>query len=560
MPAEESEPIRDQDPKTERAVRLDYVANGCILAAATVAIGVSLIANGVVSSSHPLLFLILLVLTLLAKLLKIEVQRDVFMYCQLPPLFIAAVLLSPAEAAIIAALGVAAREFYIRRLIPRLRTVFLKSRDRHSLNFTHRLILWLVEPLVPVGALPKYGSNAGTDPESSEAAAQTARPDKVIILEDLVVLPVLHAFVPGVLFHYFAGVFGIGENSGLFYLLFAGVFFLAIIINFLYYEAIDTLVEGHKFGSGISVLRSLLPLEFVTIAVSTGAVFLYYAAASNSAELVLITLVLAAMLVAYWRIQYARVTRERVTFGGLANLTLRLAKRHHATGTHMAAVARYAFVVARRTGLSFKEQRLAYQAGLIHDAGKVEWPGPLLDGTITKPTDEDWELMKKHPETAAEWLEAIGEDELAEVVLYHHVNEDGQHSYPEGLDHSAMPEVSKIIHVVDTFDVLTARDTIYTQPRSPQEAFEELERCSALCPEDERTDDYRGRPWFEMFTSRYVTMLEEAWYEEPELGFNHTERQDFEDALDFYKNGLRPHVRRAPRRGGAHGQITPRKA
>ena len=70
------------------------------------------------------------------------------------------------------------------------------------------------------------------------------------------------------------------------------------------------------------------------------------------------------------------------------------------TARHSAAVARYARRIARAAGCSEDEQQLVHTAGLLHDVGKHILDDAILKGD-TKLDDEQWELVKRHPEEGA---------------------------------------------------------------------------------------------------------------------------------------------------------------
>jgi putative nucleotidyltransferase with HDIG domain len=146
------------------------------------------------------------------------------------------------------------------------------------------------------------------------------------------------------------------------------------------------------------------------------------------------------------------------------------------TARHSAAVARYARAIAKAAGCSEREQQLVHTAGLLHDVGKHILDDAILKGD-TKLNDEQWELVKRHPEEGARIVRMLeGHDEIAEIILAHHERIDGR-GYPRGLDADAIPLLSRMISIADTYDVMTARDS-YRDPVSPAEAVAELRRVS----------------------------------------------------------------------------------
>lgn len=115
-------------------------------------------------------------------------------------------------------------------------------------------------------------------------------------------------------------------------------------------------------------------------------------------------------------------------------------------------------------------------AGLLHDVGKLGIP----DRVLQKPgrlTDEEFELIKTHPDRGAKILErhpALAD--LIPMVRHHHEMINGL-GYPVGLNGDDIPTGAAIICVADAFDTMTSERT-YQARRSVEEALAELERCA----------------------------------------------------------------------------------
>ncbi len=116
-------------------------------------------------------------------------------------------------------------------------------------------------------------------------------------------------------------------------------------------------------------------------------------------------------------------------------------------------------------------------AGLLHDVGKTITP----KGIILKPgklDDDEWKLMRQHPEKGAEIvskMEAVGEL-VPRLVKEHHVNFDMQ-GYPR-LDPGETPHpYSKILTVADCYDAITTLRP-YQKPFHPREAMRIMENLS----------------------------------------------------------------------------------
>lgn len=125
------------------------------------------------------------------------------------------------------------------------------------------------------------------------------------------------------------------------------------------------------------------------------------------------------------------------------------------TAGHSRAVAIYCRDIARRMGLSTREQERAFLCGLVHDIGKVGLPASLLgkDGPLTL---EERRQMQEHSAIGERILREIGTyDDVATVVRHHHERIDGE-GYPDGIPGSEVPLLSKIIGVADAYNAMTS--------------------------------------------------------------------------------------------------------
>jgi HD-GYP domain-containing protein (c-di-GMP phosphodiesterase class II) len=109
------------------------------------------------------------------------------------------------------------------------------------------------------------------------------------------------------------------------------------------------------------------------------------------------------------------------------------------------------------------------RGALLHDIGKMGIP----DAILQKPdvlTDAEWEIMKKHPELAFQFLSHISYLESAlEVPLCHHEKWDGT-GYPRNLKGEEIPLSARIFSVVDVYDALTS-DRPYRKAWSRESAL-----------------------------------------------------------------------------------------
>jgi putative nucleotidyltransferase with HDIG domain len=168
--------------------------------------------------------------------------------------------------------------------------------------------------------------------------------------------------------------------------------------------------------------------------------------------------------------------------------------------------------VARGLGVSEREQDLIHTAGLLHDIGKFIFPDSILFAE-RKLTDEEWQIVKLHPEQGAKLVRKIeGYGPVADIILAHHERVDGKGYY--NIPAEDIPLGSRIIAVADTYDVMTARDS-YRRPVSREAAIMELRRVS-------------GSQLDGAIVEAFVEMIESG-----RVAFRHADEDDFEKELAF---------------------------
>lgn len=153
-----------------------------------------------------------------------------------------------------------------------------------------------------------------------------------------------------------------------------------------------------------------------------------------------------------------------------------LQAREKATGDHSRRVTRMAVILAQALRLPPPQIELCEQGALLHDIGKIAIPDTIL----LKPgplTDEEREIIKQHPKTGYDILKSDPEfKDIAEIVLSHQERFDGT-GYPRGLKGMDICIGARIFAVVDSYDAMRA-GRVYSASKTPEEALEEIERCS----------------------------------------------------------------------------------
>jgi HD-GYP domain-containing protein (c-di-GMP phosphodiesterase class II) len=118
------------------------------------------------------------------------------------------------------------------------------------------------------------------------------------------------------------------------------------------------------------------------------------------------------------------------------------------------------------------------KAALLHDLGKICVP----DHILMKPdklSDEEMDIIRKHPLDGAKILEAVEPIRDAKhIIRHHHEFFDGS-GYPDGLKGEAIPLGARIIAVADAFGAMTT-DRPYRKALSTVEAVNELKQFSGI--------------------------------------------------------------------------------
>ena len=126
------------------------------------------------------------------------------------------------------------------------------------------------------------------------------------------------------------------------------------------------------------------------------------------------------------------------------------------TSGHSERVAKYARMIAERSGATKEEQEEIYTIALLHDIGKIGVPNEI----INKParlTDREYEIMKTHTTKGYNILRIIEEmPKLATGARSHHERYDG-HGYPDHVAGTDIPKYARIISVADAYDAMTSR-------------------------------------------------------------------------------------------------------
>ncbi len=162
----------------------------------------------------------------------------------------------------------------------------------------------------------------------------------------------------------------------------------------------------------------------------------------------------------------------------VASLSSAIDTKSSWTQDHSRRVAYYAGIIARRLGLSKDLIKDIELASLLHDIGKIG----IEDAILNKPfplSEKEVEMIKEHPLKGAAILEPIEEfRRIISIIRHHHERWDGK-GYPDGLSGEEIPLGSRILHVADAFEAMTAGRP-YKKGLTLDKAMEELERLAGI--------------------------------------------------------------------------------
>ncbi len=143
------------------------------------------------------------------------------------------------------------------------------------------------------------------------------------------------------------------------------------------------------------------------------------------------------------------------------------------TGRHLQRVNDLGLLLARELSSEGTVDSQMSFGFLLHDLGKIWVP----DAVLNKPgplTEEEWQLMHRHPEEGARILKDVAflKHGALDVVLYHHERWDGA-GYPAGLAGNEIPLWARIFAVADALDAMTS-DRPYRRAMPLETALGEL--------------------------------------------------------------------------------------
>lgn len=156
----------------------------------------------------------------------------------------------------------------------------------------------------------------------------------------------------------------------------------------------------------------------------------------------------------------------------LCTLGLSVESRDPYTEGHCERLADYASELGRFMGLGEDEQLALRRGGYLHDLGKIAISDEILKkhGNLSP---EEWRLMQRHPiigENICKPLRSLRM--VLPIIRNHHEHWDGS-GYPDGLAGEEIPQLARILQVVDIYDALRT-ERPYKPAHTHQQACETM--------------------------------------------------------------------------------------
>ena len=172
------------------------------------------------------------------------------------------------------------------------------------------------------------------------------------------------------------------------------------------------------------------------------------------------------------KLSESKSTKSKIVKSLLTTLEV----KSYETKEHAMRMTELSIAFAEALGLSNSELNRLSLLSTLHDIGKTTISEAILKkpGTLT---DEEWQIIKKHPERGYRIASSSQEFALvAEEIYSHHEMWSGE-GYPRQLEGKEIPYLARIISIIDAFDVMTHERT-YKKAMSKKEALKEISKCA----------------------------------------------------------------------------------
>ena len=168
--------------------------------------------------------------------------------------------------------------------------------------------------------------------------------------------------------------------------------------------------------------------------------------------------------------------QQRIVFGSIKSLVTFLNTHVSRDYTHSPHFSKLVCALGSEIHLNEKQLQSLKYASLLHDAGKADIPDSILTKT-TKLTDEEYDIIKKHPVKGAQILRPLQVlRPVIPIIMYHHEKYNGT-GYPSHLKGGQIPLGARIMAVADAFEAMVYGRP-YRQRMDIASAIKEVKRKS----------------------------------------------------------------------------------
>jgi putative two-component system response regulator len=155
------------------------------------------------------------------------------------------------------------------------------------------------------------------------------------------------------------------------------------------------------------------------------------------------------------KLERIQLEKEKIFFQTLQSLSCALEQKDEYTRNHSEMVGQIAEKICLEYSTNSEFIEDVVIAGRLHDIGKIGIKDNILFAKRAL-TDEEYELIKKHPQMSYEIIKPVDNDgKISSYVLHHHERWNGE-GYPHRLKEKGIPAGARVLAVADTYNALVS--------------------------------------------------------------------------------------------------------